>query len=129
MSAQVCSFCPPDPARVTADTGRVVLLRSLYPVSPGHTLVILKRHVATFFDATWEERAYVLEALDLAKMRLDQEFAPAGYNVGFNAGRAAGQTVMHVHLHVIPRFEGDVADPRGGIRHCIPGKGFPGGTP
>ncbi|MCB9740343.1 MAG: DEAD/DEAH box helicase family protein [Deltaproteobacteria bacterium] len=98
-------------------------IRDGFPVSPGHTLVIPFREVATWFDATREEQLAILELIDVVKAQLDAEFAPAGYNVGFNAGAAAGQTVMHLHVHVIPRFEGDVADPRGGVRHVMPGKG------
>jgi diadenosine tetraphosphate (Ap4A) HIT family hydrolase len=98
-------------------------IRDGFPVSPGHTLVIPVREVATWFEASREEQLAILELVDVVKAQLDVEFAPAGYNVGFNAGAAAGQTVMHLHVHVIPRFEGDVADPRGGVRHVMPGKG------
>jgi diadenosine tetraphosphate (Ap4A) HIT family hydrolase len=98
-------------------------IRDAFPVSPGHTLVVTRRLVATWFEATREEQLAIVELVDDVKRALDAELAPAGYNVGFNAGEAAGQTVMHLHLQVIPRFEGDVADPRGGVRHVIPGKG------
>jgi len=86
--------------------------------------VIPRRHVASFFDATVAEQAALLAAVREAKDALDAELQPDGYNVGINVGLAAGQTVAHAHIHVIPRFSGDVADPRGGIRHCIPGKGY-----
>ena len=98
-------------------------LRDAFPVSPGHTLIVPRRSVATWFDASREEQRAMLDLLDEVKRALDAELAPDGYNVGFNAGEAAGQTVMHLHLHVIPRFAGDVADPRGGVRHVIPGRG------
>ncbi|MEY3012504.1 MAG: hypothetical protein RIT45_1239, partial [Pseudomonadota bacterium] len=98
-------------------------IRDGFPVSPGHTLVIPFREVATWFDASREEQLAILELIDVVKSQLDAEYAPAAYNVGFNAGAAAGQTVMHLHVHVIPRFEGDVPDPRGGVRHVMPGKG------
>jgi diadenosine tetraphosphate (Ap4A) HIT family hydrolase len=94
-----------------------------YPVSPGHTLIVPRRLVATWFDATPEERTAIFELVDEVKRRLDEEKHPDGYNVGFNAGQAAGQTVMHLHVHVIPRYRGDMEDPRGGVRHVIPGKG------
>ncbi|MBN1208210.1 MAG: DEAD/DEAH box helicase family protein [Myxococcaceae bacterium] len=94
-----------------------------YPVSPGHTLVIPRRPVATWFEATTEEQRALFELVDEIKRRLDAKLAPDGYNIGFNVGEAAGQTVFHLHVHVIPRFRGDVADPRGGVRHVIPGKG------
>ena len=94
-----------------------------FPVSPGHTLVIPRRVVATWFEATAEERAALFELVDEVKRLLDERLRPDGYNIGINAGEAAGQTVMHLHVHVIPRFRGDVDDPRGGVRHVIPGKG------
>ena len=93
-----------------------------FPVSPGHTLIVPKREIPTWFDASKEEQHAMLELIDMVKQELDSEFRPDGYNVGFNAGEAAGQTVMHLHLHVIPRYRGDVADPRGGIRHIIPSR-------
>lgn len=98
-------------------------IRDGFPVSPGHTLVVTRRLVETWFDATPEEQRAVLALVDAVRRALDAELHPDGYNVGFNAGAAAGQTVMHLHVHVIPRFEGDVADPRGGVRHVIPGRG------
>jgi superfamily II DNA or RNA helicase/diadenosine tetraphosphate (Ap4A) HIT family hydrolase len=106
-------------------------IRDGYPVTPGHTLVIPFRHVATWFEATREEQTALLELVDEIKRQLDRGVShpdgttrvPDGYNVGFNAGEAAGQTVMHLHVHVIPRYAGDVDDPRGGVRHVIPEKG------
>lgn len=97
--------------------------RDRYPVSPGHTLVVTRRVVPDWFAASKEERIALLELVDEVKRRLDEELRPQGYNVGFNAGTAAGQTVMHLHVHVIPRFQGDMDDPRGGVRHVIPSKG------
>jgi superfamily II DNA or RNA helicase/diadenosine tetraphosphate (Ap4A) HIT family hydrolase len=98
-------------------------IRDRFPVTPGHTLVVPRREVATWFEATREEQLAVLDLVDEVKRKLDQELRPHGYNVGFNAGEAAGQTVMHLHVHVIPRFAGDMDDPRGGVRHVIPWKG------
>ena len=98
-------------------------IRDAFPVSPGHTLVVPFRLVPTFFDATPEEQAAVLELVRVVKGQLDAlDPRPDGYNVGFNAGVAAGQTVMHLHVHVIPRYAGDVPDPRGGVRYVIPAK-------
>src|SRR6516164_894198 len=94
-----------------------------FPVSPGHALVIPRRVIASWWEATDAERADMLALVDEVKDRLDAELRPDGYNVGFNSGAAAGQTVGHLHIHVIPRYQGDVADPRGGVRHVIPGKG------
>ena len=94
-----------------------------FPVNPGHALVVPRRVIATWWEATDGERADILALIDEVKRRLDTELQPDGYNVGFNAGTAAGQTVGHLHIHVIPRYRGDVLDPRGGVRHVIPGKG------
>jgi diadenosine tetraphosphate (Ap4A) HIT family hydrolase len=96
-----------------------------FPVSPGHVLVITRRVVPTYFDCTAAEQAAVMELVGEVKRLLDLRFDPKpdGYNVGFNAGAAAGQTVPHVHVHVIPRYSGDMPDPRGGVRHVIPEKG------
>jgi superfamily II DNA or RNA helicase/diadenosine tetraphosphate (Ap4A) HIT family hydrolase/HKD family nuclease len=94
-----------------------------FPVSPGHALVIPRRVIATWWEATAAERADILALVDEVKGRLDAELRPDGYNVGFNSGAAAGQTVGHLHIHVIPRYRGDVPDPRGGVRHAIPGRG------
>ena len=98
-------------------------IRDGFPVTPGHTLVIPRREVATWFEATREEHLALLDLIDAVKRQLDSDLHPQGYNVGFNVGEVAGQTVMHLHVHVIPRYEGDMDDPRGGVRHVIPSKG------
>ena len=91
-----------------------------FPVSPGHTLVVTKRVVPTWFEANRYERIAIVDLIEEVKRLLDGRTpAPDGYNVGFNTGAAAGQTVMHVHVHVIPRYAGDVPDPTGGIRNVI----------
>jgi diadenosine tetraphosphate (Ap4A) HIT family hydrolase len=107
-----------------ASNERAFALRDRFPVSPGHTLVVPRRLIATWFEATPEERSAIFELVDEVKRALDLELRPDGYNIGINAGEAAGQTVMHLHVHVIPRYRGDVDDPRGGVRHVIPGKGY-----
>lgn len=95
-----------------------------YPVTPGHVLIVTRRPVESWFEATEEEQAGILALIAEVKNLLDQRDPhPDGYNVGFNAGVAAGQTVMHLHVHVIPRYQGDMPDPRGGVRHVIPWKG------
>ncbi|MFM8803267.1 MAG: HIT family protein, partial [Planctomycetia bacterium] len=96
-----------------------------FPVSPGHVLVITRRVVPTFFECTAVEQQALMALVGEVKALLDERLDPKpdGYNVGFNAGAAAGQTVPHVHVHVIPRYVGDMGDPRGGVRHVIPGKG------
>ncbi len=98
-------------------------IRDRFPVSAGHTLVVSRRPIATWWEATERERADILALIDEVRRRLDQELRPDGYNVGFNAGAAAGQTIGHLHVHVIPRYAGDMADPRGGVRHVIPERG------
>jgi diadenosine tetraphosphate (Ap4A) HIT family hydrolase len=87
-------------------------------LSRGHVLVVPRRHVPDFFDMTPSEKASVLALLDRARAYIDAEYHPDGYNIGVNIGRAAGQSRMHVHVHLIPRYTGDVADPSGGIR-CV----------
>lgn len=93
-----------------------------FPVSPGHMLVIPFRHIADFFEINDNERTAMFELLWQVRDRSIESLSPAGFNVGVNAGEAAGQTVMHVHLHLIPRFKGDVTDPRGGVRWVVPTK-------
>jgi len=95
-----------------------------FPVSKGHALVISKRLIATWFDASGAEQAAMMSLVGEVQRSLDERLHPRpdGYNIGFNIGVAAGQTVPHVHIHVIPRYHGDVTDPAGGIRHVIPGK-------
>jgi diadenosine tetraphosphate (Ap4A) HIT family hydrolase len=98
------------------------VVRDGFPVSPGHTLIIPKRHVGSFFEITDAERADVMSLLAKARSDLEREFRPAAYNIGINDGAAAGQTVPHLHVHLIPRYEGDHDDPRGGVRWVIPSK-------
>ncbi len=97
--------------------------RDAFPVSPGHTLVVTRRTVRSWWDASRYEQLAILDLVDQVKSRLDAELSPDGYNVGFNAGEASGQTIPHLHVHVIPRFNGDMDDPRGGVRHVIPERG------
>lgn len=96
-----------------------------FPVSLGHALVVTRRVVPHWFSATEDEQRAVMELVGRVKAHLDETLDPRpdGYNVGFNCGAAAGQTVMHLHVHVIPRYAGDMTDPRGGVRHVIPEKG------
>ena len=96
--------------------------RDTYPTSPGHTLVIPRRHVSSFFDLTPEEVAACMGLIKEEKRLIDEEFRPDGYNIGVNVGPAAGQSILHVHIHIIPRYKGDVENPQGGVRHVIPKK-------
>ncbi|NLD50961.1 MAG: HIT family protein [Clostridiaceae bacterium] len=94
----------------------------IYPVSTGHILIISKRHIPDFFSTTPEERQAMSQLLDEAKELLDQEYHPDGYNIGINCGEYAGQTVMHLHIHLIPRYRGDMENPKGGVRGVVPEK-------
>lgn len=114
-----CPFCTLPADRIVASNDLALVVRDGFPISPGHTLVIPKRHFGSFFEATDEERDAMLTLLDQARRDIGGELAPDGFNIGINDGAAAGQTVPHLHLHLIPRFEGDVADPRGGVRWVI----------
>lgn len=117
-----CLFCTLPASRIIVANELAVVIRDGFPVSPGHTLIIPKRHVGSFFDITDEERNAMLALMDAARTSLNTEFRPDGYNIGINDGAAAGQTVLHLHLHLIPRYQGDSADPRGGIRWIFPEK-------
>jgi diadenosine tetraphosphate (Ap4A) HIT family hydrolase len=116
-------FSSIDSSEWVASNDLAFAIRDAYPVSPGHTLVIPHRVVPTWWEASDAEQRAILELVDVIKELIDEERSPAGYNVGFNAGAAAGQTVDHLHVHVIPRFPGDMDDPRGGVRYVIPERG------
>ena len=122
MNIQICPFCALAPERVLIDNDFGIVFRDAFPVSPGHTLAIPRRHVGSFFDLTGEERDAILALLEQAKEGVDAEFHPDGYNIGINDGTAAGQTVPHLHIHLIPRYTDDQPDPRGGVRWIFPDK-------
>ena len=121
-----CPFCEivsnKPSERIFDESDLVVAITDGFPVSKGHTLIVPKRHINTFFDCTPNERQAILDMLDQLKVKLDSFYSPNAYNIGINDGSAAGQTVLHLHVHLIPRYEGDVADPRGGMRWVIPDK-------
>lgn len=112
-----------DPSEYVASNKLAFALYDGFAVSPGHTLVVPRRLVATWWEASQDEQRAILALVDEVRLLLDKQYKPDGYNVGFNAGQAAGQTVSHLHVHVIPRYLGDMEDPRGGVRHVIPEKG------
>ena len=122
MSDKPCPFCSLPASRVVDGNDHAFWIRDGFPVSPGHSLIIPRRHVASFFAITFEERESLFQLLDQAKLVADAEFEPDGYNVGINDGATAGQTVPPLHIHLIPRYQGDQADPRGGLRWVIPEK-------
>jgi diadenosine tetraphosphate (Ap4A) HIT family hydrolase len=117
-----CPFCSLPDTRIRARNDLALATRDAYPVTPGHTLVIPVRHMSSFFDTTPAEREAMLALLEVTKQQLQAEFGPAGYNIGINDGTAAGQTIAHLHMHLIPRYPGDRADPRGGVRWVMPAK-------
>ena len=106
------------------ETHSFFVLRDRYPVSPGHSLIITKQIRKDYFELTPEEQQELTDVITKVKENILKEYSPDGYNIGMNCGEAAGQTVFHFHCHVIPRYKGDMADPRGGVRHCINGKGY-----
>ncbi len=140
-----CPFCSLPQDRIIAECESTVTIRDGYPVSDGHTLVIPKRHVESFFDCNSDEKAHIFQALEEIKVALDKEFSPDGYNIGINDGEAAGhpsarpstrsglaqgrncdatrrEPVERLHIHLIPRYKGDSEDPRGGVRWIFPEK-------
>ena len=157
MTHKSCPFCEiaqgDAGGRILGQNKTAFYIYDGYPVSPGHTLIIPKRHIASFFDTTAEEKQDLLALLDVAKTKISPDPSlpkrgantfpslntggansspplkkggeggfPAAFNIGINDGPAAGQTVPHLHIHLIPRYAGDVADPRGGVRWVIPEK-------
>lgn len=117
-----CIFCRPD-RPILAETKVSLAFLDDFPVSNGHALVIPKRHVVSIWDMTSDEYADAFNLVRQVKDILQKKFEPQGFNVGVNCGETAGQTVFHAHIHIIPRYTGDVPSPRGGIRNIIPGKG------
>lgn len=117
-----CPFCTMPAERIIARNEFGFVIRDGFPVSPGHTLVIPHRHMGSFFELSREERDGLMALLEQAKTKIDQEMSPTAYNIGINDGAAAGQTIPHLHIHLIPRYDGDMADPRGGVRYVIPEK-------
>ena len=118
-----CVFCNLDESRIEIENDLALSFKDLYPVTNGHTLVIPKRKVQSFFDLTEEETAAMFELLHLQKEDLkNKDSSITGFNIGINDGEDAGQSFMHCHIHLIPRRSGDMEDPRGGVRGVIPEK-------
>jgi diadenosine tetraphosphate (Ap4A) HIT family hydrolase len=120
---ETCPFCRLSRrVEIICETATCVAFYDGYTVSPGHALIIPKRHVANYFDLTNHEREAMNVVLQYVKQKVDERFHPDGYNVGININEAAGQSVFHCHMHLIPRYKGDVPNPKGGVRGVIPSK-------
>ena len=111
------------PCKKVYENDHVLAFHDINPQKKVHVLVIPKRVVAEIFDLNEEEYSSCFSLVKDVKKILDDKFNPDGFNIGINNGEKAGQTIFHAHIHVIPRYSGDVDNPRGGIRHVIPGKG------
>ncbi|UZW13465.1 HIT family protein [Clostridium pasteurianum] len=112
-----CIFCEYSKNEYIAENELVFAIYDKFPVNKGHVLIIPKRHFESFFKATVEEVKAIYSLMNEVKTIIDKQLKPSGYNVGVNVGYDAGQTVMHLHVHLIPRYEGDVENPKGGIRN------------
>lgn len=117
-----CPFCIVSEAEIVIKNEHCFARWDKYPVTKGHLLVIPYRHYDNYFDATYDEIIAFWELIREAKDLINNKYNPDGYNVGINSGKSAGQTIPHMHIHLIPRYKGDIDDPRGGIRGIIPGK-------
>lgn len=126
MEKEECIFCKlfrESSRKIIAQNNTFFAIYDEFPVSDGHVLLIPKRHVESFFDITKKELDDLFELIKKVREIVDRKFNPDGYNIGINEGRAAGRTIDHLHIHVIPRYKGDVENPVGGVRNVIPGKG------
>ena len=120
----MCIFCQKykDHKDIIYENNTIFVIYDSFPVSKGHCLIIPKRHIPEYFSINDDELKDINEAIKQMKKIIDKTYHPDGYNIGINNGHAAGQTVFHLHVHLIPRYLGDVLNPRGGVRTVIPGK-------
>jgi diadenosine tetraphosphate (Ap4A) HIT family hydrolase len=117
-----CPFCRIEGGRIAWSAPLAIAFWDVYPVSLGHALVVPRRHAQSWSELTADEKAALTAGIDAIRALIDERYEPHAYNVGFNDGEPAGQTIMHFHVHVIPRYQGDVLDPRGGVRWVLPDK-------
>ncbi|WP_035586842.1 HIT family protein [Hippea jasoniae] len=117
-----CIFCQTQKLKIILKNDLCYAIYDLYPVNEGHMLIIPFRHVESLFDATQDEILAIFDLLQKARVYLEREFSPDGYNIGVNVGKYAGQTINHLHVHLIPRYKGDIENPVGGIRGVIPSR-------
>ena len=122
MSKIDCPFCNTPDSKILIRNELCYARLDQYPVTEGHVLIIPVRHFSNYFDSTQDEKNAIWSLVDDAKQVIRQDRSPDGYNIGINIGRAAGQTIPHLHVHVIPRYEGDMVNPHGGVRGVIPTK-------
>lgn len=120
MNSDHCPFCAPPAEEIVLENDLAFARYDKFPVSPGHILIIPTRHVANYFDLSAQEQAACWRLVNTTKATIDQHHAPDGYNLGVNVNAAGGQSVWHVHIHLIPRYRDDVAEPLGGIRNLMP---------
>jgi diadenosine tetraphosphate (Ap4A) HIT family hydrolase len=120
----MCIFCEylENREKIVFENNLAFAIYDGFPVNKGHMLIMPKRHVSSYFELSEDEKNDISLLLEISKKHVDQLFNPDGYNVGFNEGIYAGQTIMHCHVHLIPRYKGDVDNPKGGIRGVIPNK-------
>ena len=125
--AEGCIFCDMNKEKdreILFYSERLTAIHDAFPVTPGHILIVTKRHASDFFELDELEYRELHGMIRRARDFITNEgHSPDGYNIGMNCGEAAGQTIMHFHCHVIPRYRGDMREPRGGVRHCVAGKG------
>lgn len=119
MGLERCTFCEPE-REIIAQNAHAIAVFDSFPVSPGHALILPRRHVGTIWELEPEEYSDCFTLVRNVRSVLESRFGPDGFNVGANCGEAAGQSVWHAHIHVIPRYKGDTPNPRGGVRHVIP---------
>ena len=120
----MCIFCEKysNKDNIIYENDKVFAFYDAFPVSKGHILIVTKRHLESFFETNDDEKKAITKALSDLKEITDKTYKPDGYNIGVNIGESAGQTIMHLHIHLIPRYQGDTDDPRGGVRGVIPNK-------
>jgi len=127
--AKRCPFCHPAMERMAIEGAVAMAMWDRHPVNPGHAVIVPRRHVASWFDATAAERDEMLRLADDIRRLVIEKHRPDAFNLGINDGPAAGQSVPHLHLHLIPRYAGDVPNPRGGVRWVIPERARYSGKP
>jgi diadenosine tetraphosphate (Ap4A) HIT family hydrolase len=123
MNTSSCPFCNPD-RKIITENEYCFALYDKYPVSEGHSLIISKEHKKDLFDLSTLEKEACWQLIEEVKSSLTTKYNPDGWNIGMNCGKVAGQTVFHFHCHLIPRYQGDMDDPRGGVRHSVQGMGY-----